>query len=74
MVTTVRLLEMSKEDRHHGVTLNMMQRTLFEENVGLVNEDDCTPGCRDLEDGRKVCVNLGSAGAKVGSPNDVQGL
>ncbi len=74
MVTTVRLLEMSKEDRYHGVTLNMMQRTLFEKNVGLINKDDCTPGRGYLEDGRKVCVNLCSAGTKVRSSDDVQGL
>lgn len=50
---------MPEEHRDHGVPLEVMQGSFFEEDVSLVNEDDGAPCGGDLQDAGKRLVDLG---------------
>ena len=50
-----------------------MQRALLQENVGLVDEDDCVPACRYIEYPLPILVEIRGFRPEVPASDDIQG-
>lgn len=66
------IFELTQEHGDQGIALNVVNGTLFEEDVRLVNEHDSIPGMCNIEDLVERAVKVASGRAQVTSTNDIQ--
>ena len=60
------------QDCDHGVPLEVVKGTALQEDVGLVDEDDCPPARRDVEHSFESGIEIGRPCTQVATADDIQ--
>ena len=60
------------QDGHHGIPFQVMQRTLLQEHIGFVNENDSLPSSCDVENALQRSIQSAGGRPKVASADNVQ--
>lgn len=68
------VLELTQEDSDDSISLEVMHRTLLQEDICFVYKDDGPPAGRDAEDLRQVVVQFCRCYTKISCTDDVQRL
>jgi len=68
------LLEQPQEDADHGVAVDVVVGPLFQEDVGLVEQDDCIPVARHFQDVAQFVLELVDGGAQLADRDRVERL
>jgi hypothetical protein len=66
------LLEQAQEDADHGVAVDVVVGALLEEDVGLVEQDDCVPLAGHLEDVAQLVLELVDGGPEFADRDGVE--
>ena len=65
---------MAEENGNHGVSLEVMQRPLFQEHVGLVDQDNRIPFRGNREDLREVHIENIGFRPQISCSNNIERL
>jgi len=71
---TSEVFELTQKHSNKGVSVDVMDRALLEENVRFVNEDDGVPGVGNVENFVERAIQRGSRSSKVSCSNDIERL